>query len=186
MPCPLKPSVPTPALTRSERLVWGGAGRTAQRPMPGWPWPQGKLRGHLEPERPICCCPGFLLWPSPHGWARFRPSWALGTSRAGPLLTHRPPSPAPKRSLGSGELGATQTEPSTPPGAPLLQALLGRWAPTPGALSGRSAHHRSVPSPGPRAQTQVAALWLLRAPGDPVHPHASLTRSSYRGIHRLP
>ena len=80
MPCPLKPSVPTPALTRSERLVWGGAGRTARRPMPGWPWPQGKLRGHLEPERPICCCPGFLLWPSPHGWARSRPSWALGTS----------------------------------------------------------------------------------------------------------
>ena len=132
MPCPLKPSVPTPALTRSERLVWGGAGRTARRPMPGWPWPQGKLRGHLEPERPICCCPGFLLWPSPHGWARSRPSWALGTSRAGPLLTHRPLSPAPKRSLGSGELGATQTEPSTPQGPPCCRPCLGAGLPPPG------------------------------------------------------
>ena len=115
--------------------------------------------------------------------SRDQQSWAPPHTQATVTSTQKGP--------GERGAGGDPDRAQPPPGAPLLQALLGRWAPTPGALSGRSTHHRSVPSPGPRAQTRVAASWPLRAPGDPVNPQAGLTRSSYRGeknagIQRLP
>lgn len=166
-PCPSQAWVPTCPL---QQWLWRGGSRQHRETANTGVAPATEQTAGPEPEHPLWGCPGF---------SGSHPAPGHAPGRPGPFLTHRPLSPAPSRSLGSGQLGATQTEPSAPQ-APCCRPCLELGSPPKGPeRQERPPQQCAQPRvPGP---DRVAALRPLLAPGDPVRPHVGLIRSSYGG-----
>ncbi|XP_065783543.1 collagen alpha-1(I) chain-like [Muntiacus reevesi] len=147
---------PAPLTSALSRGVWPkpgrggfqGRGRTYCEERAAWgPHPLPQASSSLQV---LGCLPSLLVVAWPWSFAAVgahRSSPTVGVVRGERAAPHNDQRRAPSRGLGSGQLGATQTEPSVPQGppccrpclelgshprAPPLQALLGAGLPPPG------------------------------------------------------